>query len=93
MGKVASSSVYRSLKTQYNGACLHGHSFTAHHQNLAVRKLFEIKSKNDVPVKLITLIREPISRNLSAFFENFKRDAGVKFKHNEYSAEEIQDFF
>lgn len=93
MGKVASSSAYYSIKNQYSGACLHAHSFSETHHDFYVRALFEIYQKEKLPIKIITMVREPISRNISAFFENFERDTGTSYEHSNYSIKELRDLF
>ena len=93
MGKVASSSIYGSLQTQYNGVSLHAHSFSKNHVKPSVRFLYEINEKEHIPIKVISLIREPIGRNISAFYENFKRDLGFKFEENPYKTAELQALF
>jgi hypothetical protein len=93
MGKVASSSTYQSLKKQYSGACIQSHSFTRNNDNIHVKFLFEILQREKLPLKIISMVREPISRNISAFFQNFERDTGVKHKANQHSVEELKDIF
>jgi hypothetical protein len=44
-------------------------------------------------VKIITLTREPIGRNLSAFFQNFERETGNKYQYSNLTPEEIGDIF
>lgn len=93
MGKVASSSIYFSIKQQYEGECLHAHTFTKYHKNFEIRYLYKSFNNDDIPIKIISLIREPISRNISAFFQNFERDTGFKYENNPYSVEELQLVF
>jgi Putative capsular polysaccharide synthesis protein len=93
MGKVASSSIYRSIKTEYKGLSLHAHSFTKDHVKPSVRYLYEINKKEKIPIKIISLIREPIGRNISAFYENFKRDLGINFEDNPYTTIELHKLF
>ena len=58
-----------------------------------LQKLFTHYEKEKFPIKIISLVREPISRNLSAFFENFTRDVGVDYGASDYSAQELQAIF
>jgi len=44
-------------------------------------------------LNVITLIREPISRNVCAFFNNFERDVGIPYKQSKYSIPELLDIF
>ena len=39
------------------------------------------------------MVREPIGRNISAFFQNFERDTKIPFEKNKYSTQEIKSFF
>ena len=39
--------------------------------------------------RFITLVRDPIARNLSAFFENFELMTGVQYADSQFSPEEI----
>jgi hypothetical protein len=44
--------------------------------------------------KVITLVREPISRNISAFFQNYQRFAGAKYKRSNFQTDKlIEQFF
>ena len=45
------------------------------------------------PGKVITLVREPISRNISAFFENFTTFTGVAYEDSGFTTDEIIDIF
>lgn len=91
MGKVASSSIYSSLLKHYNGAVLHTHHFEP--KTLLVNLFMENYAYKNEPIKLISLIREPISRNVSAFFQNFKKETGFEFHNHPYSLTELRDVF
>lgn len=95
MGKVASSSIYESLKEQYTGIVAHGHWFTPDHYSSEVRFLFDTYKKGRYKIKLISLVREPIGRNFSAFFQeqNFNRLVGEPYKKDQYTDEELLDMF
>jgi hypothetical protein len=44
--------------------------------------------------KIITLVREPISRNISAFFQNYQRFTGVKYERSNFKTDKlIEQFF
>lgn len=43
--------------------------------------------------KFITLVREPISTNISMFFQVFERYAGVKYGEADFTTQEIIDIF
>ncbi len=75
MGKVASSSIYYSLRFCYIGPVIHGHAFGPRSKHFEIRRLYKYFQKGG-HLKVITLVREPVSRNISAFFQNFKRFTG-----------------
>lgn len=96
MGKVGSSTVYYSLKKQLKGRfILHAHDFTPDHRRLVkVRALYKHRRNYpDRPLKLITLIRDPIGRNISGFFQEYERYVGKPFKHDDYNLSELRDIF
>jgi hypothetical protein len=43
--------------------------------------------------KFISLVREPVGRNISAFFENFKRFVGVKYAQTDFTIERLAATF
>jgi hypothetical protein len=106
MGKVASSSVYTSLKMTTNLDVYHIHRLNP--QNIKLVKEEHLKRGDSPPldheglylyknlirhgkksVKIITLIREPISRNISAFFQNLESFERIKNAHNVVSIEQL----
>lgn len=93
MGKVASSSIYSSLKSTYLGNVVHAHSFKVNHQDIEIQLLYNLYEKYNFNLKIISLLREPIGRNLSSFFQNFERDVGIKYENNDYSLKELQKIF
>lgn len=93
MGKVASSSVRYSLERSYQGPVVHGHYFGPQHRKWEVGYLYRAWQEQPFPMKVVSLIREPVARNISAFFENFQRFTRYRFQDNPYSAEELQLFF
>jgi hypothetical protein len=93
MGKVASSSVNFSLNRVYPGVVLHAHSFGPDHHEWRIRRLFERTVLEGNPLDIISLTREPIGRNISAFFENFERDTGSRYANHEFSMTELREQF
>ncbi|MDJ0578269.1 MAG: putative capsular polysaccharide synthesis family protein [Xenococcaceae cyanobacterium MO_234.B1] len=93
MGKVGSSSIYRSLLKQYAGVVLHSHSFSLNHEAPKIRRLFHWAIVNARPLKVISLTREPIGRNVSAFFQNFERVTGVPYAEANFSIKELKAIF
>ncbi|MEM1120160.1 MAG: putative capsular polysaccharide synthesis family protein [Bacteroidota bacterium] len=96
MGKVASSSVYHSLKKQHSGIILHAHTFSTNHPQWEIRRLYEHFKKGH-PIKIITLVREPISRNISDFFQNFhlftKQEFRSTFEEGGMSIAQLRKLF
>ncbi len=93
MGKVASSAIYASLEKVYSGIVLHTHTFGASDDDWRIRKIYEYSTINRKPLNIITLTREPIGRNISAFFQNFERDTGVSYKRSNASLIELRMLF
>lgn len=44
-------------------------------------------------IKVISLTREPIGRNISAFFQNFERETGKKCEDCYFNSQELTDIF
>jgi hypothetical protein len=44
-------------------------------------------------VKIISLTREPIGRNVAAFFQNFERETGKKYEQSNFTPQELGDIF
>src|ERR1700741_1041287 len=76
MGKVASMSVYTSLKEQYPGITLHRHELIPTEWQDAT--LLNHANNFHQPLLIISMMRDPIARNISAFFQNFEVITGVK---------------
>lgn len=109
MAKVGSSSVYHSLKKQTNIACFHIHSLSIEEelQSQAICKekgvypgsrspvplLHEKLLSKDQGFKVISLFRNPIERNLSAFFEAFEIHMGVPAHRFKGNLEDIERSF
>jgi len=96
MGKVGSSTVYYSLKNQLpNRFILHAHDFKPDHKRIVkVRALYKhFKKHPERPLKIITLVRDPIGRNISGFFQEYERYVGRPFRHDDFSVEELRNIF
>ncbi|NDY72478.1 hypothetical protein DO021_12470 [Desulfobacter hydrogenophilus] len=70
MGKVGSTSVRESLKMSYSEPIIHGHGFSYNFHNWMPRYLYRYFQKGN-PLDIITMVREPISRNVSHFFQKY----------------------
>jgi len=92
MGKVGSLSIYRSLRKYYDGVVIHTHDFEHDHDDVRIRKLYKWFQEGR-ELKIISLTREPVSRNVSAFFQNFRRDVGVSYSRSEYTIDELREIF
>jgi hypothetical protein len=44
-------------------------------------------------LKIISLTREPIGRNIAAFFQNFERETGKKYELSNFTPQELMDIF
>lgn len=104
MGKVASSSIYFSLKKIMGDNIFHVHYLNPENidslqkeyiksgntaQNLydglyLYNRFFKDKKKS---LKIISIVREPISRNISAFFQNLSYYSRV---HSSYDFDDVQ---
>jgi hypothetical protein len=76
MGKVGSCSIYNLLKQTQKQEVYHiHHLFTNLHsvekKDIAANILKKISS-TPTKIKIITLVRNPLKRNISAFFQNFE---------------------
>jgi len=80
MGKVGSSSIRHSLKGALEIPVYQVHYF----------KKNQVYDKN---CKIISLVREPIERNFSGFFQNFERVVGIPFAQSNYSVQELLDVY
>jgi hypothetical protein len=93
MGKVASSSVTQSLRRYYSGVVLQAHYFNPNHKDWKVRRLYRWVMAGVMPLNVISLTRDPIGRNVSAFFQNFEKHTGVPYHKANYSLEELKAIF
>lgn len=90
MGKVASSSIFASLKKQYPGSVGHAHHIG---NDKWMSELLYQWAKDGKQLKIISPIREPIGRNISAFFESLDKYTGIKFKHSNMKADQLIEIF
>lgn len=93
MGKVASASVTKSLLRYYPGVVLKAHYFDPDHKDWRVGRLYRWVIEGANPIRIISLTREPIGRNVSLFFQNFEKYTGVPYHKANYSLEELREFF
>ncbi len=105
MAKVASTSIYHSIKSQCDVTPYHIHSLDDHKikesEALALSHhiipdsrqvgglIYQHQLKQNKPIKIITCVRDPLERNLSAFFEAFQYHTGVRPEDWKGSQEEL----
>ena len=90
MGKVASSSIFESLKQQYSGAVGHAHHIGE--DNWMSVQLHEWY-QNGNPIKIISPVREPVGRNISGFFQQFEDYTGIDVTECKLTHKEIKRYF
>lgn len=109
MAKVGSLSIYSSIKKQTSIPCFHVHSLNIAEHEAAKKHCFDegmlpdsrspaslIQNQILKPAKrckIITVFREPVERNLSAFFDAFEYYVGVPPKNYKGTIEELIDCF
>jgi len=95
MGKVGSMSIYTSLKKVYPGLVLHLHNID---RQLEIKPDLRVFYNNylqnkEQPVYIISLIREPFSRNISDFFQNFEKYVGTQPSDYKGTVEDLIEIF
>jgi len=109
MGKVGSASVYDSLRPCPRFDVFHVHRMNPanidkvrrEHAAAGVRapndrkglSLHRMVKSGRRPVKVITCVREPIARNISAFFQNFERFTGLDHAKSREADKRLTDRF
>lgn len=91
MGKVGSASLHSTLSKKYKGIVIHAHT----HDTMSEqgKRLLKWSKLLYLPVYVICPVREPLSRNISAFFQNFKRDTNYDFAERDWTVVELRDLF
>lgn len=90
MGKVASSSIHHSLKKQYPGAVGHAHHIGR--SNWVSELLYDwFRCGNRI--KIISPVRDPVSRNISSFFQDYSDYTKKEFEELELNTEKLIDEF
>lgn len=91
MGKVGSSSIQATLKAHCPNLVFHAHSEEGMAEK--ARSIFRFRKRLRARIFMICPVREPLSRNISAFFQNFLRDTGMKPSDKEFGVEEVIQMF
>lgn len=90
-GKVGSSSLRGTLSENTDRAVVQAHNWDMLTPKQKV--MLRFRRALALPIDVISPIRDPVSRNVSAFFENFERDTGQKVSDRSWTVEEIADLF
>ena len=110
MAKVASTSIYHSLKNQTDYPAFHVHSLNESVIKASEKQamdsgilpssrqvgglIYAHKIKQNKPLIIISSVREPIARNISAFFDAFSYHVGMEAdKWNGEAEELMQSYF
>ncbi|HWO40246.1 MAG TPA: putative capsular polysaccharide synthesis family protein [Candidatus Eisenbacteria bacterium] len=94
MGKVGSSSIYRSLKPIWPGLTMHTHFITRDaKKSQTAHIIYERAIRPGRPIFVISPVREPIARNVSTFFQNFECETGIKYQNSTFSVNDLIQFF
>jgi hypothetical protein len=94
MGKVGSSSLKKSLSPIWPGLTIHAHNIARDKENRPdVGLVYERVIDKGDPVYVISPVREPIGRTVSAFFQNFERHTGVRYCDSTFSTEDLIEIF
>jgi hypothetical protein len=91
MGKVGSVSVQATLAGCLPNKIVHAHCY----EDMALEEqdLLTSRKKAGLPINVITPVREPISRNISAFFQTFTRDTGFELTDRDWTVDELLELF
>src|ERR1043166_4221649 len=91
MGKVGSSSLQSTLEKRIASPVWHAHQFAGltpgQQRHLTWRRRLHL------PIYVISPVREPIARNISAFFQNFRRDTGMELAARDWTTDALRDLF
>lgn len=92
MGKVGSTSVAKALNDVRSIAV-----FTSHFMNDPAHPRSQVLYKHliapKIPLKIISLVRDPISKNVSSFFQNYEKNTGRAYATSDFSLEDLNDLF
>lgn len=91
MGKVGSSSLELTLSRRFKGSVMHAHHVS--HLTAQQQSILRWRRRLGLPIYVISPVREPVGRNISAFFHNFKRDTGFELSQRAWTILELRDLF
>jgi len=99
MGKVGSTSLFRSIKGIHSGVVLMDHIFFPDQNKWRLQKKWKLRRlykwvvENNNPINIISSVREPIGRNISMFFQCFNAYTGVSFRNACFTNKELKALF
>jgi hypothetical protein len=94
MGSVGSKSISRSLrKGGYSGLVHHAHDLRDGSRSSREEAIYRFCIDGPIEIKVISLVRDPIARNVSAFFQDFEKWTGVLHEKYKGDTEELIDKF
>lgn len=94
LGKVGSSSLEHSLDPIWPGLTVHAHTMNPlDGGTIELNGMRDFVVKKRKPLFVISLVREPIGRNISAFFENFDREIAKLRSRPNLSIDQMIDVF
>lgn len=92
MGKVGSTSIAKALNSVKGVAV-----FTSHFMNDPAHPRSQVLYKHliapKIPLKIISLVRDPIGKNVSSFFQNYEKNTGRAYATSDFSLEALNDLF
>ena len=91
MGKVGSSSLRATLAEHLKGHIYHAHTYRS--MSLQAQRELRWRRRLRLPVYVICPVRDPVSRNVSSFFQNFKRDTGFETPERSWTTPELVELF
>lgn len=93
MGKVGSTSIAQSLMSHTGRFSV----FTSHFMNDVEHprsvELYKHIIQTKHPIKIITLVRDPISKNISSFFQDFEKNTGSTYAEDAFEIEALTRLF
>jgi len=91
MGSVGSCTLLETLTPVWKGFVAHAH--TKAMMSTFLRLRLESWLRRQSPIYVLSPVREVISRNISAFFQNFVRDTGKIFVEGKYDICQLRNLF
>ncbi|MEL6350725.1 MAG: putative capsular polysaccharide synthesis family protein [Cyanobacteria bacterium J06627_28] len=92
MGKVGSTSIAKALQS-VRGISVFTSHFMNDDEHPRSRVLYKHLIEPKKPLKIISLVRDPISKNVSSFFQNYEKNTGRSYAQDDLSLDELSDLF